>query len=181
MKTYISMLRGINVSGQKMIKMDALKMMYDGLGFKNSRTFIQSGNVVFESSNVKPSALEEKIQKEIAKTFGFEVPVIIRLKDEMQIAIKKNPFLKKDIDHLYVTFLSAEPSSIPLDELNKVGTEKEEFIISGKEIYLFYPNGYGRTKLTNAVFERKLRVTATTRNWKTVNSLVEIANGKSGI
>lgn len=175
MITYISMLRGINVSGQKKIKMEELKKLYESLGFKNVQTYIQSGNVIFDFSDTNISKLINKIEQKIKKSFNFDVPVLIRTKNDLQKLIANNPFTKKDSSKLYVTFLSDTPIKSPLDEITKIKDKSEEFIISGKEIYLFYPNGYGRSKLTNNYFERKLKLSATTRNWKTVNKLLELS------
>ena len=175
MNTYISMLRGINVSGHNKIKMEELKNLYETLGFSNVQTYIQSGNVVFKSSDTNISKLINKIEQKIKKSFSFYVPVLIRTKNDLQKLIANNPFTKKDSSKLYITFLSDTPIQSAVDEITKIKDISEEFIISGKEIYLFYPNGYGKSKLTNNYFERKLKLSATTRNWKTVNKLLELA------
>ncbi|RJQ17050.1 DUF1697 domain-containing protein [Candidatus Woesearchaeota archaeon] len=171
MATYISLLRAINVGGQKKIPMDALKKLYASLNLKKVKTYIQSGNVVFQSPAIK----EETIEKAIQKHFGFDVAVLIRTPEELKKIIAKNPFAKKDSGRIYVVFLSDVPKKIPLDKINSMRHPSEEFFISGKEIYLFYPNGYGRTKLSNTFFEKTLNVTATTRNWNTVTALMHIA------
>ena len=176
MRTYISLLRGINVSGQKKINMEELKKLYESLGFKNVQTYIQSGNVIFEGSDTDVSRLINKIEGKIKNSFGFDVKILIRTKNEMQKLIENTPFNKKDPSKLQVTFLSDSPVQLPLDEINNAKDNSEEVSISGKEIYLFYPNGYGRSKLSNNFFERKLKLSATTRNWKTVNKLLELAN-----
>jgi len=175
MTTYISMLRGINVSGQKKIKMEELKELYISLGFKNIQTYIQSGNVIFVSSDKIVSKLINKIERKIKKSFGFEVLVLIRTKNDLKKLIDNNPFAKKDNSKLLVTLLSDTPLLSPIDEITKIKDDSEEFLISGKEIYLFCPNGYGKSKLSNNFFERKLKLSATTRNWKTVNKLLELA------
>ena len=112
MKTYISILRGINVSGQKIIKMVDLQNLYRNLGFENITTYIQSGNVVFTSDEFNTTSLAEKITKQIEKEFGFEVPVIVLTFDELQQIVDENPFLKdasKEPEFLHVTFLSSIP------------------------------------------------------------------------
>lgn len=174
---YISLLRGINVSGQKKIKMDALSTLYESLGLKNVKTYIQSGNVIFESEGSNPAELVNLIENKIEQTFGFFVKVLIRSKEEIQKVLEKNPFYgerKEDISKLHVTFLSEVPEHYSLKTLDKFINSTEEFFISGREIYLFCPNGYGRTKLTNNLFEKNLKVSATTRNLKTVNKLYEL-------
>ncbi|PZF72724.1 DUF1697 domain-containing protein [Taibaiella soli] len=178
MKTCISMLRGINVSGKNKILMKELQTMYEAMGYENVRTYIQSGNVVFETKKKTDIALAKEIKQQIEETFGFDVPVIIRGLDEMNHALEHNPFLKqKDIDlsRLHVTFLSEVPSKEHLAKLKDQNYAPDEFIIEGKEIYLHIPVSYGNTKLNNNFWESKLKVTATTRNWKTVNELVKIA------
>lgn len=181
MNTYITLVRGINVSGQKMIKMPALVNLYESIGFKNVSTYIQSGNLLFKSSISSPDKIAEKIEKNIKSTFGFEVKVIIRTPEELKMVINKNPFLKRDrIDtiRLYVSFLSNEPDKKLIKDLQINKNESEEFQIIGKEIYLYLPQGFGNAKLQAGVFEKKLNVSATARNWKTVNALYEMAKEK---
>lgn len=178
MQTYISMLRGINVSGRNMIKMDALRNMYESLNFKNVKTYIQSGNVVFKTKTTKPQDLENKIAKQIKKEFGFDIPVMVKETAELTTVFNQNPFLlkqKKDITKLHVTFLSDEPQKASIDMIKEGQYAEDEFKINDKVVYLFCPNGYGNTKLTNTFFENKLKVIATTRNWKTITELVNIA------
>ena len=178
MQTYISILRGINVSGQKLIKMDALRKMFEDIKFKKVKTYIQSGNVIFESSKSTIESLEKKIMKGIKESFGFDVPVLVKDLSELKIVLKNNPFLKKqneDVSKLHVTFLSEIPSKENVEKIQAGNYGADEFVLEGKNIYLFCPNGYGNTKLTNNFFENKLKLSATTRNWKTVNELVSIA------
>lgn len=168
MHTYISMLRGINVSGQKKVNIIKLKELYRSLKFKNIKAYIQSGNISFESSETNITALISLIEKKIKQFFGFDVLVFIRTKYELQNTIKNNPFKDKDTANLYVTFLYEKPLNFQIEEVNKVKDKTEEFSISSREIYIFCPNGYGKTKLSNNFFERKLKVSATTRNWQTI-------------
>jgi uncharacterized protein (DUF1697 family) len=184
MQTFISILRGINVSGQKKILMAELKLLYESLKFKDVTTYIQSGNVLFKSDkSLSDLELATKIRKAIYKKYGFEVPVIIRSKDEIQKIISTNPFLKeKDIDEkkLHVTFLSEIPVKENIESIKSDNYLPDQFIISGKDIYLHIPVSYGETKLSNNFFEKKLKVTATTRNWNTVKKLLELTNKPSG-
>jgi uncharacterized protein (DUF1697 family) len=152
-----------------------LKKLYESLDFKNVQTYIQSGNVIFECFDTNVSELINKIERKIKNSFGFDVLVLIRTITEMQKLIENTPFVKKDTSKLHVTFLSDTPIHSPMDGISKIKDRSEEFFISGKEIYLFCPNGYGRSKLSNNFFEGKLKLSATTRNWKTVNKLLEIA------
>jgi len=169
------MLRGINVTGHKMIKMDALRASFAALRLSNVQTYIQSGNVIFGVGNGSVAALSEKIQQRILRDFGFTVPVFLRTAKELTEIIKHNPFLNETaIDHskLHVTFLSDAALDTASEALQPLAVKPERFCVIGREIYLYCPNGYGRTKLSNTAIEKKLSIGATTRNWKTVNTLL---------
>jgi uncharacterized protein (DUF1697 family) len=177
MKTYIALLRGINVSGQKIIKMQELREAIEAMGFADVRTYVQSGNIVFKSA-AKPNAeLAQMLSKQIAKTFGFDVPVVVRSAEEWTIIAKSHPLLKQsqlDVTKLYVTFLNAAPTANATRALQLLANEEEQCDVIGHEVYLHCPKVYGNTKLSNANIEKKLGVSATTRNWKTVNALLEM-------
>lgn len=178
MTTYIAILRGINVSGHKPIKMEALRVSCEELGFKKVKTYIQSGNIVFQFKKIKPSELESILASKIKVSFGFDVPVIVKEAEEVYTVLKTNPFLtkrKEDITKLHVTFLNQEPDKSLIDKIKVGQYASDEFIVIGKTIYLFCPNGYGNTKLNNSFFENKLKVIATTRNWKTITELVNVS------
>lgn len=178
MKTYISILRGINVSGQKIIKMIALKKMYEKIGFKNVTTYVQSGNVIFQGKDQKTIDLEQIISKQIKKGFGFEVPVIVLTIDELKKIIKGNSFSNapaKDATYLYVTVLASQPEQYDLDLIRSKKLDVEDIIIKDRVAYLYCPKGYGTTKLNNNFLEAKLKVIATTRNWRSMNELLRIA------
>ena len=180
MATYISILRGINVSGKKKILMADLRALYESLGFTNVRTYIQSGNVIFESNTKESDAAKvQKIATAITEKYGFEVPIMLRTAAEFEAVINTNPFFKEDnVDpkKLYITFLAERPTAENLAKLADVNYPPDQFQLIGKTIFL-YCEKYGRTKLSNTFFERKLKVTATTRNWKTVNKLFALAMG----
>jgi uncharacterized protein (DUF1697 family) len=181
MTTYISILRGINVSGQKKILMADLQMLYEKLGFKNITTYIQSGNIVFDTDKKTQTQLEQSIHKAIAQHYTFEVPVMVRTAEDMQKVVMTNPFLKIkgiDVAKLHVTFLSDRPAASELKVIESFDYAPDQFKIIGQEVFLYCPESYGETKLSNNFFEKKLNVTATTRNWKTVNKLVELASKK---
>ena len=179
MSTYISILRGINVSGQKIIRMTELKALYEELGFNEVVTYIQSGNVIFRTGlEVPAKVLTDKIEEAINTRFGFNVPVIIRTVDEMIKTIRANPFLKGEgqvTEKLYITFLEEKPLIADIEKINQFDFFPDKFIILGREVYLDCAGGYGTTKLSNNFFESKLKIKATTRNWNTVNKLVELA------
>jgi len=183
MRTYISILRGINVSGQKIIKMDVLMEVYSGLGFSTVQTYIQSGNVIFRNIETSTKDLEKKLAEQIKARFGFDVPVIVMDLVEFNTVVRNNPFVNiknMDVTKLHVTFMSDMPEMVALDKISGYPSETDEFIVAGKSIYLFCPNGYGNTKLSNTFFEKRLNVTATTRNWKTLNTLFGLANKPNG-
>ena len=178
MTIYISILRGINVSGQKLIKMDALRKMYESLGFHNVTTYLQSGNVIFTSNDIELCQLEQRISLQIEKDFGFDVPVIVFTFDKLKYIIENNPFTKepdKDPASLHVTFLSSKPDNFDPKAIENKKQDGEEISFSDNAVYLYCPNGYGRTKLTNNFLEAKLKVVATTRNLKTTNELLKIS------
>lgn len=175
MKRYISMLRGINVSGQKQVRMAELKSMYKSLGLGNVQTYVQSGNVVFDSKGQDPVKLGKSIEAQIQETFGFSVPILIRSADDFRRILESHPFKNEDLVRVLVTFLYEPPEQSKLDDLSRYEDKVDRFALGEQEIYLFCPGGYGRSKLSNTFFERKLGVTATTRNWKTVNTLYEMA------
>jgi uncharacterized protein (DUF1697 family) len=181
MPNYISLLRGINVSGQKIIKMEVLRKMFEYLDFSNVSTYLQSGNVVFHSTITDTRHLSEMISNEINRSFGFEVQVFILSEEAWRKIAEENPFAKdieKDISALYVTFLSDDAPENALDKLSRWMTNGEEAFIHQKTVYLYYPNGYGKTKLSNNEIERALKCIATTRNWKTTLSLLSMIQDK---
>jgi uncharacterized protein (DUF1697 family) len=179
MRTYISMIRGINDSGQKKIMMTDLKTLYEELGLSEVITYIQSGNVIFNTGLIIPvKDLSVMIEEVIYKKYGFNVPVIIRTVDEMKAAIKANPFQNADVsspEKIYITFLEVKPHKADVEKINHAAFLPDRFIVIEREIYLNCAGGYGTTKLSNTFFENKLKVKATTRNWNTVNKLVELS------
>jgi uncharacterized protein (DUF1697 family) len=179
----ISILRGINVSGKNIIKMDALRKLFTGAGFSNVQTYIQSGNIIFETKKTSTAALEKIISDKIKKQFGLNIPVLVIDLEELKKIIKNNPLAKdksKTENYLHVTFLSNIPSKDNIARISAADFLPDEFFFVEKAIYLYCPTGYGNTKLNNNFFENKLKLTATTRNWKTVNELVNMAHNISG-
>jgi uncharacterized protein (DUF1697 family) len=183
MQTYIAILRGINVTGHKSIKMEALRAMCEEMKFKNTQTYIQSGNIIFQFKEIPAADLEKKIAKKIKEKTGFDVPVIVKNVPELKVVLKNNPFIKRkeDVTKLHVTFLNAEPDKALHAKIKDLKYDDDEFMLDGAAIYLFCPKTYGNTKLNNNFFENKLKLTATTRNWRTVNELLRIAEEVSRI
>ena len=176
---YIAILRGINVGGKRKILMADLKKLCAEIGFKNTQTYIQSGNIVFEyEEKANTTLLSKNLSEAIKETFGFDVPVITRTEAEWRNTCEKNPFLKggaADIDKLHITFLGAESSEESLKNLETYDYAPDLFSVIGKDVFLFIEGKYHKTKLSNSFFEKKLNVPATTRNWKTIVKLLEIA------
>lgn len=175
MKTYIALLRGINVSGKNKILMADLKLLFQDLGFENIQTYIQSGNVIFKSDK-NQELLAELILDKINKAYNYNISVIIITKTELQAVINDNPFLIEDenvdIKKLYVTYLNKNPKET--QKLQDFDFGLDKYIIKNKIIYIKYNVGAGKTKLTNKIIENKLKVIATTRNWRTTNKLSTI-------
>jgi uncharacterized protein (DUF1697 family) len=174
MPNYISLLRGINVSGHKKIVMADLKALYEELGFTNVQTYIQSGNVVFNSKETNTKELEQLLFNAMKAHYGFDVPHLILTAAEIEEALANNPF--QDIEKMYFTFLSEIPTAENLALLKAFNFENEFYEINGKLIYSHYPNGAGKAKLNNNFFEKKLRISATTRNLRTTKKILEMAS-----
>jgi uncharacterized protein (DUF1697 family) len=178
MRTYISLLRGINVSGRNPVKMKTLQAIYESLGFSKVITYIQSGNVVFGSEPAEAEELEQRISSGIFRSFGFEVPVLVLDPEILKKTVSMNPFLPsraEEISRLHLTFLSSEPDKCISGSLISKKYLPDEFLFMGKVVYLYCPGGYGNTKLTNNFFEKKWNITATTRSWKTILELLRIS------
>ena len=179
MTTYISILRGINVGGHRKILMTDLRKMYEQLGFSQVKSYIQSGNVVFESDkNMNSYELESLLEKSIKETFGHEVPVMIRTSEEWRKDIEANPFfnVEANTDQLFITFLSQIPSSTFKEELSNMDFSPDRLEIIDKCVYLYCERKYHETKMTHSLIEKKLQVKATARNWKTIMKLKEMSS-----
>ena len=182
MATYIAMLRGINVGRGKMVKMERLRTSFAGLGFDEVKTYVQSGNVVFQSERKSPAELTRTIEAKIQRDFGFAVPVLIKKSKELAQIVHKNPLLRVkgiDVSKLHVTFLSDAPPKTAAKALEDLATTRERLRILNREIYLYCPDGYGKSKLTNNIIEKKFSLVATTRNWRTVNALLKMAGSSA--
>jgi len=175
MTIYISLLRGINVGGQKKVPMADLRALYETLGLGGVTSYIQSGNVIFESGEAKEAALVLRLEGAIEDRFGFAVPVILRTVDAWRAIARRHPLqAHADPAHLHVTCLPRWPSASAVQSLEARETGGDRFTLDGREIYLHCPDGYARSRLTNTVLEKTLGMTATTRNWRTVGKLLEL-------
>ncbi len=181
MNTYIALLRGINVSGQKKILMVDLKNLFETLGFLSITTYIQSGNVIFQSDQADTNNLSDLIKKGIEERFGFDVPVLVLTRDLLLSIFEENPFSERisngEIEEkkMYFTLVSSAPDKALVKELAIKDYGNEEFVVGQNVVYFFAANGYGRTKLNNNFFEKKLKCKATTRNLKTVSRLIDLS------
>ncbi|MFY9160574.1 DUF1697 domain-containing protein [Aquirufa ecclesiirivi] len=177
MTTYIALLRGINVSGQKMIKMVELKAMFESLGFETVQTYIQSGNVVFQSNDLTEDEMAERIHLAILDQFGFEVDIQVFSVPIWNQVIANNPFIAHDnLDEakLYVSLLATLPLPENVEKLASFAFQEETYQLIDRAVYLYVPKGYGNAKLSNNFLESKLKVSATTRNWKTMLTLANM-------
>ena len=177
MTTHLALLRGINVSGHNMMKMDALKTTLETIGFQNVQTYIQSGNVFVDSDEENAGAVGFKIKQEIFKAFGHEVPVVVIGKIDLENCFKNNPFLKEkevDMKKLYVAFVSQILKSESINDLKMSQVKPDEASIDESRIYIKYAVGAGKTRLEQKYIEKKLNVTATIRNWNTVTQLLKM-------
>ncbi|NNC48920.1 MAG: DUF1697 domain-containing protein [Flaviramulus sp.] len=175
MKTYIALLRGINVSGQKKILMAELREILSKSGLINVQTYIQSGNVIFESRESDTQKIELSIHKSIKTHFGFDVPVLVLSSKEFQKIFDDCPFSEVKKLESYFMLLYAIPDKKLVEEISKLSYGKEEFVIANSCIYFHSSIGYGNTKFNNNFFERKLKITATARNYKTMVKLLSLS------
>ncbi|MFC4740378.1 DUF1697 domain-containing protein [Flavobacterium ponti] len=174
---HLALLRGINVSGHNMIKMDVLKKLLENIEFQNVETYIQSGNVFVETAEENPNSVGFAIKQEIFKQLGFDVPAIVISKSDLEKCLTNNPFFKEknvDTKKLYVAFISKELNNNALNDLKISQFKPDEAFIDGNRIYMKLETGAAKTKLTQKYIEKKLNVTATSRNWNTVNKLLEM-------
>lgn len=174
MKTYIALLRGINVGGHKKILMADLRLILESIGLQNVQTYIQSGNVVFKSKN--GNNLDQKITKAIKEKYGFEVPVLVTTASKIKLILDDCPFSNEVKEKSYFVLLQSLPSSENVSITNSVSYPNEEFVITKSCVYLYSEFGAAKAKLSTNFFERKLKVKATARNYRTMVKLVAMAS-----
>jgi uncharacterized protein (DUF1697 family) len=179
MQTLISLLRGVNMAGHNKIQMTELSTLYRKMGFKDVRSYIQSGNVIFSLDDKTDfQRVASQIEGAILKKFDDAIPVFIRTISEIKKVIIENPFFNEenfDPARMAVIFLYETPSGEQVEKVKNIDYPPDKFKIIGKEIFIYCPNGFGRTKLYTNFFENKMKVTGTARNWKTVKSILKIA------
>lgn len=183
MTIYIVLLRGINVGGKNIIKMADLKSTFENIGLSSVKTYIQTGNVLFESK-VEEEPLRKKIEQEIEKVFGFLVTVILRTAGEIEWIIRNCPFSEEEVseaeasskvESLYVSLLTHVPAQEKIQNLNSYISEGDKYQIEGREVFLLFNNSIRNSKLANNL--KKLDVPGTVRNFKTMKKLNELAKG----
>jgi uncharacterized protein (DUF1697 family) len=177
MPVLISMLRGVNVAGHNKIKMDALRALYASLKFEDPRSYVQSGNIIFRTKEKNSAALGKKIQNAIERKFGFRPEVVLRTSDELRNAIAAHPFAGRNLEpgKILVTFLAGDPGPKAAENLRSLKDYPEELHLLGRELYIYFPDGAGKSKLPWSKVEKLFQTTGTARNWTSVTKMLAIA------
>jgi uncharacterized protein (DUF1697 family) len=178
MTVLISMLRGINLAGKNRIEMGALRELYGSLGLRDARTYVQSGNIIFKTGDRDPVQLAKHIERGIKRRFGFHPDVIIRTAPELRDVVARNPFTRRrgiEPDKLLVTFLAADPGSEARAKVLSIKADPEEVCFDGREVYIYFPNGAGRSKFPWSSIDKMVKQAGTARNWNTVVKLLAMA------
>jgi len=175
------LLRGINVGGKNRLPMKELTAMFVNAGCSDVRTYIQSGNVLYGAAQTPGEDVSPLISAAILNRFGYQIPVLTRSAEEFKNIVRANPFMQvgAEADKLHVVFLEELPTGDQVESLDQDRSPGDEFAVMGREIYLHCPNGFANTKLTNTYFDSKLSTRSTTRNWRTVQKLFELASDAS--
>ena len=182
MTTYIALLRGINIGAKKRIRMADLKALVEGLGFTNVQTYVNSGNVVFDSATRQDDThLADQIAAALNTRHKLDVPVVVRSAAEMARIVANNPFPNEAEDHktVHVAFLGEVPASSLVDALADVDKGDDDYRVVGKDIYLHYPNKMSGAVFMPMGFDKALKVISTSRNWRTVVTLAEMASSRA--
>ncbi len=177
MPVYIALLRGINVGGHKKIIMADLKNHFEHWGFRDVKTYIQSGNIVFNSEETMVESMEQQISSGIQDIYGFKIPTWVGERSYLKQIAEKNPYrdASEAAQKVYFVFMTSTPRADLLSDLQAIKSENEEFTLAGHCIYLHCKNGYGNAKFNNNFFERVLKVETTARNFRTVNKLLALS------
>ncbi len=176
MPRFIALLRGVNVGGNTMIKMEELRKTFEALGFNNVVSYINSGNLAFDTRKTSETALGVKIEKSIEKDFGKPVKVMVRAQAEIETVLKNNPYEGEFETHkeMHVLFLKDKLPKDKKEQLLASAPKEERFTVAGREIYCHLPRGVADSFLGRGLFEKKLKVDVTARNWRTVEKLAEL-------
>ena len=179
MARHVVLLRGINIGPRNRIAMPALRKALEEAGFTDVRTYLQSGNVVLES-RAKPETVRRKVEQLIAKQFGLEIAVVVRTRAQLAAVAKRNPHAKLATEpkRYQVTFLSKKLPAKVVRELEQAAAPDERVVVAGREVYAWHPKTIARSKLWSKLAGQGLGVTATSRNWTTVEALLELASGR---
>lgn len=173
---YVALLRGINVGGNTMIKMEELRKTFEGLGFDNVASYINSGNLAFDSRASSESSLVSKLESAVKNDFGKPVKIMVRRQTHIEAILANNPYDGEFASHkeMHVLFLNGELSKEKEVQLRALAPEAERFTVSGREIYCHLPMGVADSVMGRGLFEKKLKVDVTARNWRTVGKLAEL-------
>ena len=177
MPVYVALLRGVNVGKSRRVAMADLRTAVEGLGYEDVTTHIQTGNVVLRTSERSADKVGRAIERAVSTDLGLDIDVVVRT---AQNVAGSNPFGAHDPKQLHVAFLKSKPAAAAARALGDTDFGRDEFVLRGAELYLRYPDGYGRSKMTAAVFERELRVPMTVRNWNVTTKLAELAASAAG-
>ncbi len=178
MKTYVSLIRGVNVGGRKGVPMDEFKRVYALLDLKGLMSYRQSGNLLFAAPQIPVEELEKRISRKIEQEIGLSLAVIVMESQTLEAIVRNNPFSQnsgKNPAFIHLSFLAETPGDFDESSIREKAVSREEIEFGPRVIYLYCPHGYGTTKLHNAFLESRLGVSATTRNWNTARALVKLA------
>jgi uncharacterized protein (DUF1697 family) len=184
MKVIVSLLRGVNLGGHHKIKMEELRALYATLGLRNVQSYVQSGNLVFRTDERNLSPLAKRIEQAIEKKYGFHADVILRTTADLRDVIARNPFAKRreiEPSKLLVTFLTQLPPKELCAQILAVKPDLEEIHLDGRELYVYFPGGLGRSKLFSTLFGKVLKKEGTGRNWNTVTQLLKMAEAQEAL
>jgi uncharacterized protein (DUF1697 family) len=178
MAVVVSMLRGVNLGPHNRVKMDELRALYESLKLREPQTYVQSGNVIFKTDERDLTKLTKRIEGAIEKKFGFQSDVVLRSTGELRDVIARNPFAKRrgiEPSKLLVTFLAGDPGEEARVTVRAIQCAPDEVFIDGQEVYIYFPNGVARPKLSWPTIPKILKVSGTARNWNSVTKMLEIA------
>jgi uncharacterized protein (DUF1697 family) len=178
MTAVIALLRAVNLGSHNRVKMDALCALCTSLKLSDPQTYVQSGNVVFRTSERDVARVAKRIGDGIEREFGFRTDVIVRTLEEMRTVVARNPFAKRrgiEPNKLIVLFFGAQPGQEASEKVQNIKAAGEELRLDGRELYIYFPNGMGRSKVSTPAIERMLKTPGTGRNWNSVTKLLEMA------